>query len=600
MRVRARHSLLVRLGAGAVLVAVASTAATAWLVARSTTVAIEQQQGEALSDDTRIYSVLLDYAATHPDWTAVGPVVAALAESTGRDITLTTERREPITGGPGPLARNASSVVDPLAVDPALVADSPANRIDRAVVGPYRLTPGESTRLAALARRDLACVRAQTGAGSIATSPGGRPRIVGVDLDVVATCPAAADATREQGPVRGRLDRPTATERAALGELTRLTNTCLATRGAGRVEVSLGFTWRARSSHTPPARRAVETCLATSRRSQLEPYVAPPALLFLGSPSSATATVDPLTDVRRVAGVAGIVLLATLAIALVGAHQLVRPVRALTGAARRLAAGDETARVPERRRADEVGELTAAFNDMADSRARAESLRRAMVSDIAHELRTPLSNIRGWLEAVEDGLAEPDAELLASLGEEAALLQSIIDDLRDLATADAGRLVIHPEQLHLATLFEQSLDAFGYQATATGVRLEALVDDELELEADPVRLRQVLANLLGNALRHTDRGGSITLTGRAEGDWVVLEVTDTGTGIQVADLPHVFDRFWRADPSRSRHHGGSGLGLAIVRSLVEAHGGTVGVASTVGAGTTFTLRLPRRGPGPAS
>lgn len=159
-------------------------------------------------------------------------------------------------------------------------------------------------------------------------------------------------------------------------------------------------------------------------------------------------------------------------------------------------------------------------------------------------------------------MSRMDGELVASLLEEAVHLQHIVDDLQDLALADAG------------------------------LTLTTVPSADPAITADPVRLRQALDNLVSNAVRHTPRGGSITVSGRREGDDVVFEVADTGEGISAENLPHVFDRFWLADPSRSRSSGGSGLGLAIVRNLVEAHGGTVAAASTPGHGTTFTLRFP--------
>jgi two-component system, OmpR family, sensor histidine kinase BaeS len=223
-----------------------------------------------------------------------------------------------------------------------------------------------------------------------------------------------------------------------------------------------------------------------------------------------------------------------------------------------------------------------------------EALRKTMVSDIAHELRTPLSNVRGWLEAVEDGLSRADETLVSSLLEEALLLQHIIDDLQDLAMADAGQLRLHPEDVRLQELLAQVAAAYGARAEEAGVTLTVRVEGDVELHADPVRLRQAVGNLVGNAVRHTPRGGTVAVHGRRDGEQVSIDVTDTGVGIDPPDLPHVFDRFWRAEKSRTREAGGSGLGLAIVRKLAETHGGTVTVASEPGRGATFTLGLPAR------
>src|SRR5581483_4517072 len=199
----------------------------------------------------------------------------------------------------------------------------------------------------------------------------------------------------------------------------------------------------------------------------------------------------------------------------------------------------------------------------------------------SHELRTPLGSLRGWLVAAQDGVVALDPELVSSLLEETLLLQHLVDDLGDLALADAGQLRLEPVEVDLGALLRH--------VAATGVgRVTVVADEDPVLVADPIRLRQIVGNLVANAVRHTPPDGRITLTARADGRDVLIEVTDSGAGIPPEDLPHVFDRFWRADKSRSRRTGGSGLGLAIVRQLVEAHGGAIAAASTPGVGTTFT------------
>jgi two-component system sensor histidine kinase BaeS len=172
------------------------------------------------------------------------------------------------------------------------------------------------------------------------------------------------------------------------------------------------------------------------------------------------------------------------------------------------------------------------------------------------------------------------------------VLQRIIDDLQDLAAADAGTLRLHREPVRVTDLLHQVAAAHRVAADTTGIALRTETHGTQWLDADPVRMRQALGNLVSNALRHTPAGGTVTLTARHDGDDVVLAVADTGTGIAPDDLPHVFDRFWRAEKSRSRRTGGSGLGLAIVRHLVAAHDGTVTIASEPGRGAVFTLRLP--------
>jgi signal transduction histidine kinase len=171
-------------------------------------------------------------------------------------------------------------------------------------------------------------------------------------------------------------------------------------------------------------------------------------------------------------------------------------------------------------------------------------------------------------------------------------LQAIIDDLQDLAVAEATGLRLSPERLPVGELLAQVITAHGGKAEEGRVRLTAAAPERLELTADPVRLRQALGNLVANAIRYTPPDGSVSLIAGMDGDEVLISVTDEGAGIADEDLPHVFDRFWRADRSRSRDTGGSGLGLAIVRQIAEAHAGSVTVTSRVGAGSTFTLRLP--------
>jgi two-component system sensor histidine kinase BaeS len=280
-------------------------------------------------------------------------------------------------------------------------------------------------------------------------------------------------------------------------------------------------------------------------------------------------------------------------VTLVAGRRMVRPVRSLTRAAQRMASGDRSARVRAKGR-DELARLGDAFNVMAESVVATEQQRKAMVSDIAHELRNPLANVRGYLEGVGDGVVNLNGALVDSLLEETMLLQRLIDDLQDLALADAGRLRVHPQPLDAVELAEQVVTAEQPHALAGGVSLAVVAGGAAPVLADPVRLRQALGNLVANALRYTPPGGTVAVRVDHTATGVTFAVADTGTGIEAEHLPHLFDRFYRADVSRSRETGGSGLGLAIVRHLAEAHGGRVSVESTVGVGSTFTLVLPVR------
>lgn len=272
--------------------------------------------------------------------------------------------------------------------------------------------------------------------------------------------------------------------------------------------------------------------------------------------------------------------------------QITAPVRRLTQAAEAIAAGDLSRRVSVRS-GDEIGRLAQAFNTMTNSLDRAETLRRQMVADIAHELRTPLSLVQGNLEAILDGLYALNLENVASVHEETLVLTRLVNDLRDLALAEAGQIHLQRETVDLADLAGRAVEGFRAQAVEQEVALVAELSPDLPLiSGDKQRLSQVLLNLLSNALRHTPPGGRIVISVRPEPAGLLVSVADTGRGIPPEDLPHVFERFYRADKSRARSSGGSGLGLAIARQIVEAHGGRIWVESWVGVGSTFSVALP--------
>ncbi|MFC0432427.1 cell wall metabolism sensor histidine kinase WalK [Kutzneria buriramensis] len=580
--------MLARLLAVSIVVAACSIAATAWLAIETTSGAIRQEQGQAITTGNQIYDDLLGYAAAHPSWAGVGQSVTVLAQETGRRIVLTDQNRHVIMDSePGghALPDSASAGVDALSVDPSLV-DAGPDRISPSAVGPFALSQEDVAYLSGLGQRALACVRAGGSVGSIVTTPSGRPKIQSPDPLVAAQCAKT-------------LDEPVKSEQAALDQLGSLVNECLARQGLPAVTVALDFTWQARSAQAStsaavpsPTDQRVQDCVTTGRHEQLTPFVAPAALLFVttkGGVSPASVFDLSAENKVRIGLAAGGVLVVTILVTVLAGRRFTRPLRALTAAAQGMSGGDLATRVSVRRR-DEIGRLAGAFNEMAAARGEVERLRKDLISDIAHELRTPLSNIRGWLEAVQDGVTEADPALVGSLLEEALLLHHIIDDLQDLAMADAGTLRLHRELVSVGELLGAVVAGHRARAVAGGVELRC--DGDGQVWADPVRLRQVVDNLVTNALRHTPAGGRITLRGFADGSDLVIEVRDTGTGIAAEDLGHVFERFWRAEKSRSRLTGGSGLGLAIVKKLVEGHGGTVGVASSVGEGSRFWVRLP--------
>jgi two-component system, OmpR family, sensor histidine kinase BaeS len=290
--------------------------------------------------------------------------------------------------------------------------------------------------------------------------------------------------------------------------------------------------------------------------------------------------------------------LGLLAVALLAGRALRRmaaPIGDVMEAADRVAGGDYGARVRARGPA-EVRGLAASFNQMAARLQANEAQRRGLLADVAHELRTPLSVIRGNLEGMLDGLYPADQAHLAPVLEETAVMSRLLDDLQTLSTAEAGVLRLHRERASPSVLVQDAVAAFRARADAVGVHLGWRADPAApELEVDAVRIGEVLANLLSNAVRHTPRGGSVAVTAEPSAAGVRFAVSDTGPGIDPRDLPHVFDRFVKSAAS-----GGAGLGLAIARSLVEAHGGTITADSAPGRGTTMRFELPAPGRRPST
>ncbi|HYM85076.1 MAG TPA: HAMP domain-containing sensor histidine kinase [Candidatus Dormibacteraeota bacterium] len=270
-------------------------------------------------------------------------------------------------------------------------------------------------------------------------------------------------------------------------------------------------------------------------------------------------------------------------------RRLTEPLDGLVEAARRVERGDYTARVGEPAAGDaEMRQLVRAFNTMAARLETDEAQRRRLMADVSHELRTPLAVIRGDLEAMVDGVHPADEAHLSLVLDEAGLLERLVEDLRTLSLADAGALTLHREPTDVDVLLGETVASLRSTAERGGVALHVAAPPDLPLaDVDPVRIREVLGNLVSNALRHTPSGGSVAVEASAEGGWLRIVVRDSGEGIPPDLLPHVFERFARGPSSR-----GSGLGLAIARDLVVAHGGTIEVESRQGRGTAFTFRLP--------
>ena len=276
------------------------------------------------------------------------------------------------------------------------------------------------------------------------------------------------------------------------------------------------------------------------------------------------------------------------------AEHLSRPLVDLTTATQAVAAGDFSVRVPVRYRG-EIKDLALAFNSMTEQLARAEELRRNLTADVAHELRTPLSVVRGKLEGMLDGVYPPTADHLAPVLDAIKVLTRLVDDLHLLSLAEAGQLPLEKHPTDLIPLLRDAQVNFEPLALDRGVTLTldlAGFSDELRVDVDRRRIAQVLGNLLANALRHTPSGGRVTLSANGSKRRARITVTDSGTGIAPEDLPHIFERFWRGEKSRSRAGGGAGLGLAIAKYLIQGHGGEIGVESERDTGTTFWFTLP--------
>ena len=283
-------------------------------------------------------------------------------------------------------------------------------------------------------------------------------------------------------------------------------------------------------------------------------------------------------------GLAGLIALAMIGRAIRGAAA---PVGDLIEASGRIEEGDFSTRVPESG-PREVRALARAFNEMSARLQATEQDRRSALADVSHELRTPLTVIQGNLEALLDGVYPADAEHLQLLLDETRILERLIDDLRTLTLAEAGSLVLHREPTDLRALLSEVAASYRSQADQTGITLTVIAADDLPaLAIDPARIREVVSNLLTNALRHTLRHGKVELSAARAGEDVEVTVHDTGSGIPPDQLDRIFDRFYRSPDSP-----GSGLGLPIAKSLVEAHGGTIAATSHSDAGTTIRFTLP--------
>jgi two-component system sensor histidine kinase BaeS len=309
-----------------------------------------------------------------------------------------------------------------------------------------------------------------------------------------------------------------------------------------------------------------------------------------GPPSPEQRFLEQVTWASAIS--AGVAALLALLLGLLLARTLTRPLRELTAATQAMARGQLDQRVAVGTR-DEIGELAISFNQMSADLTHASQLRKQMTADLAHDLRTPLSILRGYTEGLKDGRLQGAPTLYKVMHGEVEHLQRLVEDLRVLSLADAGELPLNRRAVDPAALLERTGLAYIDQAEQHGVALRVEAPESLpSIAVDTDRMTQVLNNLVSNALRYTSQG-AIVLAASAQGQWVQIQVRDSGSGIEPADLAFIFDRFYRADKARQRSDSvESGLGLAIAKAIVEAHGGTIAVESTLGVGTTFTLTFP--------
>ena len=306
------------------------------------------------------------------------------------------------------------------------------------------------------------------------------------------------------------------------------------------------------------------------------PEIPPPSDLEDPAAVREIAAVD-----RRLVAIFAIATLAAVLLTVVVSRRITRPIEQLTAAAQAFGRGATPVRVQVTGR-DEIARLATSFNAMADAVTRQEELRRRMVGDVAHELRTPLTNLRCELEAIQDGLMTPDPACIASIHDEVLHLQRLVEDLQELAVAEAGGLVLHRERVDLGATV----------ARIVGAQAELTIEPGLAVDVDLTRLRQIVQNVLANAVSHTPGDAPIQVRVARAGAEATVAVADRGPGIPAQDLERIFERFYRVDEARSRERGGAGLGLAIVRQLVELHGGRVWAESVEREGATFTFALP--------
>ena len=567
------------------VVAVTAIGATAWLTLSLTSREFTESQAAADRHRYEIADEIARFGRLNGRWPGVSALVGDLSKRTGLHIRLATLDQTVLVDSDSLAERPVGQVrPGPMLIDPRPVMGDWAGRSADATP---RVMAAKGIPAAVLLPPDLFEPAPQRPVQNTRTAQMllqlAQYRAALITVRCIADeVPGAAPALQtDEEPyltVTQRREHPGCVRRA----------TALVLKNTKRMEIDL-LTYRQCSApELPDEDRA---CTETAFNDRAGADAAVPLQLYLG----VTAETD-VAQLRRPAlvGVAGLIVVALIGMAWI-ARMVSNPVRRLTEASHQLAAGRLDVRVPAAGRG-ELARLSESFNSMAEAVQRSEERQRRLVADVAHEMRTPLSNLRGYLEGLSDGVIEPSRELFASLHEETMLQRRILDDLQVLALAEVGDLRYTKAPIDLADLVGVGANVHRAVAAEAGIVLTVDTPAAVWVEADPDRLRQVLGNLLTNAIRYTDTGGHVLVRVREQDAEAVLTVQDTGVGMTPADLIRVFDRFWRADPARQRATGGTGLGLTIAQRIVRDHDGRIDVTSEPGAGTTFTVRLPLRAP----
>ncbi|KQR24649.1 hypothetical protein ASF79_05690 [Agreia sp. Leaf335] len=575
--------MLIRYFAAGLLLVLASVGGTVWLAQTSEYRFDQQTSGDEFVRDEQVVDALRTWAGSHADWRDVGPTLLQLSHETGRRIAVIDGTGAVIADtAPGlPRPEGSTRLLDPLepVVDPVTLEV----QVNGGASGAFVLDEAQRELLTRQASAVVECL----GDAVVGTAVWATGRRVVNGYEDAPDCGRAA------------LNAPLPSERAALDQLRDRTNACLLAADAPLVsDVELDLTLSSGPANlafrtVPTGGDAADDCLVQARIEQSRVTTAPAVNIVLTDQrGDARGPLDASPgSIARVA-VFVVVLLALLsaAAALIIVPTL-RSARRLETAVDRFSAGDREARTGMHARDDLAG-VGAAFDRMSSEIAGHEASRRRLLGDIAHELRSPLTNIRGWVEAADDGLGLDDAALRRLVLDEAGRMERITGDLQLLSLAESGDLVLERTRCDAAAVVRELAEAYRARATTSGVALNVEASPSLPLVTDPARLRQILDNLLSNALRHTPPGGRVDLVATMHDGTVRIAVVDTGEGIAPADLPRVFDRLWRGEPSRVRAGQSTGLGLSIARGLAEALGGSLRARSAIGEGSRFELSLP--------